>query len=268
MAAELLQFPERGRVYSPTELYRQMHPLFSFPRNTIYIGAPVTSGLAYRIIDEPAAHIPQVIELNRRLMVGLVNGIAQAAPHTFENIARSTGPSVVLPHTIEGRLGNRELDINMFWTGFLTGVDSERFEVFSQEVQAGKVVALDVFNNHGASRERRWQEYERLAKMFFDFVTVTQTAENRVNPVSGIVFGPDRQQSLGCSLERLVGSLFGVPQFEMQFNTKHPLFGFVLRDFVLLRDECLARGSPFELPFFEDDASPDLIRAIQLSLGQ
>lgn len=260
---QVVRFPEllQHEHLSPIGLYERMYPTIPQGRSEVYVPGPVTSGGARRLVaqfaDNPdvmtADRLPTVIGINRMLTETVVRELFASG---------MKGPFTIPTH-IEGRVGYKELDINLFWAFYLTGIPPAVAGSFQERLRGGEIVDLDKFNDHGLPHEERRAQYGRFVGGFIDHVDGAPH-----NPVRAAVYMPDWRTSLGSrAFEFELFRAAGIPVFEVQFNRSHPHYSkSVARNayWQLMEASPHDRLGPFSVPVYMDSMDSGLVRVQQV----
>lgn len=188
----------------PDELYRLAHVdgMIDSTRDAIYVSGPLNHFGAARFTDDTSPVFPR----NAAVMELVAGQLARSTNHT----------SFVLPPQIGKRHGWGEFYYNFHWLTLLSGLPPEQVTQLLQQCENGAVKHA-LINDMTQDAEQRRAEYHKMLALFVP-VWQRMRGEGRLKPISGIVFLPDSNQSLGGSMEVAAADHLGIPTYHPEFS--------------------------------------------------
>ncbi len=195
------QLPTRNR---PDELYRLAHVggMIDSTRDAIYVSGPLNHSGAARFQNLNGS----AFQLNAAMMEMVAKQLAESTEYD-----RS-----VLPPHIGRRSGWGEFYYNFHWLTLLSGPPPEQVTQLLQQCENGGVNHA-LINDLTQDAEQRRDEYHKMLTLFVP-VWQRMRGEGRLKPISGIVFLPDSNQSLGGSMEVTAADHLGIPSYYPEFS--------------------------------------------------
>lgn len=195
----------------PVQLLARIFPL-STPRNEHYVSTPLTSGPAkeYMGKEHPGLQTQELITYSLFTNSNFVDSVVRDFPDEDNAI-------VTLPYLLGKREGWGELEYNKFWMNYLTGTPPTRAREFNRHIKKGNLVQRRVFNDYTISHDVRLEEYEKFVKAYTSFIE-----NDRLNPVSKILFMPGAEASLGGKVEKMLAEHLDIPREIVIFDREHP----------------------------------------------
>lgn len=197
--ADQLSTPNR-----PDGLYHLAHVggMIDSTRDAIYVSGPLNHSGAARLQNLNGS----AFQLNAAMMEMVAKQLAESTEYD-----RS-----VLPPHIGRRSGWGEFYYNFHWLTLLSGPPPEQVTQLLKQCENGGVNHA-LINDLTQDAEQRRDEYHKMLTLFVP-VWQQMRREGGLRPISGIVFLPDSNMSLGGSMEIAAADHLGIPSYYPEFS--------------------------------------------------
>lgn len=218
---------QRGKVFSPLELYKEESWQMLDPTNTVYVSGSASSG-GYRALLQlwgknelntfykPRGYLQsQIIKMNTALITDMMHNMSVPEELNEKTFFMPHSIGTDIPEGMGTLMGTNEAHLMMQWMMRISGMTIDTATQYCNTMETEYAKAIATIGDPTVNKKEKVPHYVTLMQTALATIKLTN---QQIKPLSAMILGLDWKHSLGSRLEAALALRLGIPVYEMRLN--------------------------------------------------